>query len=156
MPQDYWVVLALDAGARKRSTAHVYARFDELGGAAGFEERRQALLDAVAACRDAVDIALLPGNDLASAGATTRLPDVLRSAGAFRADVSGAGPRCTGSSCTGESPCRRAEAAARHPLLGDGTGLVRSEEMDSVSAAGPDRPERRRAFLGSTWTRRLW
>jgi 4-diphosphocytidyl-2-C-methyl-D-erythritol kinase len=96
VPQDYWVVVALDAGARKRSTAHVYERFDELGGAAGYEGRRQALLDAVAACRGAVDLALLPGNDLASAGATTRLPDVLRSAGAFRADVSGAGPAVYG------------------------------------------------------------
>jgi hypothetical protein len=37
--------------------------------------------------------------------------------------------------------------------VGYGTGLVRSADMDSLSAAGPDRPERRRSLLGSTWTR---
>ena len=96
LPQDYWTVVAIERGARKRSTADVYARFDELGGATGFDERRRALLEAVAGCRRAADLASLPRNDLAVAAGDSRLPDLLRSAGAFRADVSGAGPASYG------------------------------------------------------------
>jgi 4-diphosphocytidyl-2-C-methyl-D-erythritol kinase len=96
IPQDFWVLVAIDVHARKESTGAVYARFDELGGAAGFEERRRSLLDAVAGCRRAVDLALLPPNDLAGAASDTTLPGRLRSLGAFRADVSGAGPAAYG------------------------------------------------------------
>ena len=67
LPQDYWTVVAIERGARKRSTADVYARFDELGGATGFDERRLALLEAVDGCRRAADLASLPRNDLAVA-----------------------------------------------------------------------------------------
>lgn len=88
LPQDYTILLVLPEGAVKESTAAVYGRFDARGGAEGFEERRDALLDAVATVRRADDLARLPPNDLASSALVTDLVDH----GAFRADVSGAGP----------------------------------------------------------------
>jgi 4-diphosphocytidyl-2-C-methyl-D-erythritol kinase len=91
-PLDYWIVLAVAHGAEKRGTGEVYARFDELGGAAGFEERRAELRAAVARFRSPRDLAELPANDLAEAAGRPALVDELRDAGAFRADVSGAGP----------------------------------------------------------------
>jgi 4-diphosphocytidyl-2-C-methyl-D-erythritol kinase len=81
LPQDYWVVLVLPAGSRKASTKAVYDAFD---GEAGFAERRDELLAAL----EAGDLAALPPNDLAS----SPLAGELRARGAFRADVSGAGP----------------------------------------------------------------
>jgi 4-diphosphocytidyl-2-C-methyl-D-erythritol kinase len=88
LPRDYTVLLALPAGVEKRSTRDVYAGFDDRRGAAGYEERRAVLLRAVGEIRDARDLALLPPNDLA----TSPLADELVAAGAFRADVTGAGP----------------------------------------------------------------
>ena len=88
LPLDYAVVVALEHGAVKRSTGDVYRRFDELGSGAGFEARRLALTGALAAR----DLAALPPNDLAPAAGPTPLVEELRAAGAFRADVSGAGP----------------------------------------------------------------
>jgi 4-diphosphocytidyl-2-C-methyl-D-erythritol kinase len=85
LPQDYWAVLVLPDGAEKNSTADVYAGFSNEDG---FEERRAALLDAVAAR----DLAALPTNDLQS----SPVSDELRALGAFRADVSGAGPAVYG------------------------------------------------------------
>jgi 4-diphosphocytidyl-2-C-methyl-D-erythritol kinase len=92
MPQDFWVVLLLPKGATKSSTADVYAAFDARGGAAGWEERRQALLEALAAVERPRDLAALPANDLA----TSPLAAEILAAGAFRADVSGAGPALYG------------------------------------------------------------
>jgi 4-diphosphocytidyl-2-C-methyl-D-erythritol kinase len=89
LPQDYWIVLVLPNGEHKESTAAVYARFD---GAAGFDERRAALLDSVRRVRRATDLALLPPNDLTS----SPLASAIRELGAFRADVSGAGPAVYG------------------------------------------------------------
>ena len=88
LPTDYAVLLLLPAGARKRSTADVYAAFDERGGEVGYAERAAALR-AVLASRD---LAALPPNDLASSPLAGRL----RNEGAFRADVSGAGPAVYG------------------------------------------------------------
>jgi 4-diphosphocytidyl-2-C-methyl-D-erythritol kinase len=88
LPQDFWVVLLLPAGEAKRSTADVYAAFDERDGAAGFAERRAALLEALEAVRRPRDLAGLPPNDLGS----SPLAAELREQGAFRADVTGAGP----------------------------------------------------------------
>ncbi len=88
LPQEYTVVLLLAEGAAKASTAAVYAAFDERDGAAGYEERRVRLLEALAAG----ELAALPPNDLAS----SPLADELRALGAFRADVSGAGPAVYG------------------------------------------------------------
>jgi 4-diphosphocytidyl-2-C-methyl-D-erythritol kinase len=88
LPRDYAVLLVLPETERKVSTAEVYAMFDECGGAEGFEQRRADLL----AARDRVsrprDLADLPPNDLAA----SPLADDLRALGAFRADVTGAGP----------------------------------------------------------------
>ena len=92
VPQDYWIVLALPHHARKQSTADVYAAFDARAGAAGWDARRDALLDALERIRRPRDLAALPPNDLAS----SPLADELRALGAFRADVSGAGPAVYG------------------------------------------------------------
>ena len=92
LPQDFWIVLLLPNGERKRSTADVYARFDERNGAEGFEARSEALRAALARVTRATDLAALPPNDLAS----SPYSDELRTLGAFRADVSGAGPAVYG------------------------------------------------------------
>jgi len=92
LPQDYWVLLVLPRGAAKRSTADVYAQFDELQAPKDFERRRAALVDALKAVRRPRDLAALPPNDLAS----SPLADELRALGAFRADVTGAGPAVYG------------------------------------------------------------
>lgn len=85
MPQDYWILLLLPRGEHKPSTAAVY---DAFTGEEGFDERRAALMRALALG----DLASLPPNDLAS----SPLADELRSHGAFRADVTGAGPAVYG------------------------------------------------------------
>jgi 4-diphosphocytidyl-2-C-methyl-D-erythritol kinase len=84
LPQGYTVLIHLADGSAKASTAAVYASFDERDGARGYEERSARLLGALAAG----DLAALPPNDLAS----SPLADELRALGAFRADVTGAGP----------------------------------------------------------------
>jgi 4-diphosphocytidyl-2-C-methyl-D-erythritol kinase len=92
LPQDFWVVIALPRRAKKHSTADVYRRFDELEGGVGFDERREKLLQALAAVRRPRDFAAFPPNDLARAAEGSGLADRLSEAGAFRADVSGSGP----------------------------------------------------------------
>jgi 4-diphosphocytidyl-2-C-methyl-D-erythritol kinase len=92
VPQDFWVVVLLPRDAVKISTADVYAAFDARKDVAGFAERRQALLDGLADLERPRDLAALPPNDLAS----SPFADELRAAGAFRADVSGAGPALYG------------------------------------------------------------
>ena len=79
-------MLVLPMGVTKVSTAAVYAAFDDRDGAAGWEDRRARLDQALAAVRRPRDLAALPPNDLASS------PLVREQLGAFRADVSGAGP----------------------------------------------------------------
>ncbi len=107
LPQDYWVLLILPDGAVKPSTASAYAAFDERGAEAGFEERRARLERSLAEITRARDLAALPPNDLAS----SPLAERLRTLGAFRADVSGAGPAVFGLFA------RRADAdAARRAL----------------------------------------
>jgi len=102
--QDYWIVLVLPRGSEKRSTAAVYEAFDRSNG---FMERRVQLDKALA---DG-DLAALPPNDLAS----SPLADELRELGAFRADVTGAGPAVYGLFV------RRAQAeAARRALAPSG------------------------------------
>lgn len=92
LPQDYWVVLVAPNDRTKHSTAEVYEEFDRRDGAAGFDSRRDELINALAAVRRAADLASLPPNDLAS----SPVADELRVLGAFRADVSGAGPAVYG------------------------------------------------------------
>jgi 4-diphosphocytidyl-2-C-methyl-D-erythritol kinase len=89
LPQDYWVVLLLPHDQQKPSTAGVYADFD---GAAGFDERRKRLLEAITQAKRPRDLAALPPNDLAASPHADRLLEL----GAFRADVSGAGPAVYG------------------------------------------------------------
>jgi 4-diphosphocytidyl-2-C-methyl-D-erythritol kinase len=88
LPIDYAVVLVLPDGETKESTAAVYRRFDERNGAAGFEGRRSELLRTLENVKRARDLARLPANDLAS----SPLQQELKALGAFRADVTGAGP----------------------------------------------------------------
>lgn len=92
LPADYTVVLVAPNQQEKESTAAVYRAFDSRAGAAGFGERRAALLDALARVERTRDLARLPKNDLAS----SPLADRLESLGAFRADVTGAGPTVYG------------------------------------------------------------
>jgi 4-diphosphocytidyl-2-C-methyl-D-erythritol kinase len=92
LPQDFWVLLVLPRRVVKPSTAAVYAAFDERDGARGWEDRRDALLEGLADIRRPRDLASLPLNDLARSSLT----DELLALGAFRADVSGAGPTVYG------------------------------------------------------------
>jgi 4-diphosphocytidyl-2-C-methyl-D-erythritol kinase len=89
LPQDYWVLLLLPTGARKPSTASVYEAFDLRGGEAGFDERRRHLLSALEHVRRSADLDRLPPNDLETSPLAAVLKDEF---GAFRADVTGAGP----------------------------------------------------------------
>ena len=92
LPQDYWAVVVLPHGEQKGSTARVYAEFDARRGYEGYEERRAALLRTISDVRRARDLAALPPNDLAS----SPLTEEFAALGAFRADVTGAGPAVYG------------------------------------------------------------
>jgi 4-diphosphocytidyl-2-C-methyl-D-erythritol kinase len=92
LPQDYWIVLVLPHDAVKSSTGDVFAAFDARRGEDGYEQRRAALLEALGDVRRPRDLGALPPNDLA----TSPLADELRALGAFRADVTGAGPTVYG------------------------------------------------------------
>ena len=92
LPQDYWVLLLLPEDEHKPSTAAVYADFDGRDGAEGFDERRARLHEGLAAVKRPTDLAMLPSNDLAASPHAERLLEL----GAFRADVSGAGPAVYG------------------------------------------------------------
>jgi 4-diphosphocytidyl-2-C-methyl-D-erythritol kinase len=107
LPQDYWVLLVLPDDASKESTASVYERFDARDGAAGWKQRRDELRARLAEVRRPRDLAALPPNDLA----TSPFAERLRAEGAFRADVSGAGP-----AVYGLFHHRRAAEAARRRL----------------------------------------
>jgi 4-diphosphocytidyl-2-C-methyl-D-erythritol kinase len=85
LPRDYTVVLLVPRGAVKKSTAAVYAAFDR---ETGFDKRCAEVRRAL----KAGDLAALPANDLASSRFAFELSDL----GAFRADVSGAGPAVYG------------------------------------------------------------
>ena len=98
LPQDYWVVLVIPHDAHKRATAEVYAAFDARNGERGYDARRAALLSALENVRRPRDLAALPQNDLAS----SPLAAELKSLGAFRADVTGAGPTVYGLFLHGE------------------------------------------------------
>lgn len=92
LPQDFWALLVLPHGVRKASTAAVYEAFDRRRGSTGYDERRAELLEKLAAVRRPRDLACLPANDLGSSPLTREL----EASGAFRADVSGAGPTVYG------------------------------------------------------------
>jgi 4-diphosphocytidyl-2-C-methyl-D-erythritol kinase len=92
LPQDFAVVLLLPNDVAKQSTAQIYAAFDERGGEQGYDQRLASLRAVLAAVRRPRDLAALPPNDLAS----SPLADEARAHGAFRADVTGAGPTVYG------------------------------------------------------------
>jgi 4-diphosphocytidyl-2C-methyl-D-erythritol kinase len=95
------VLLLLPNDSVKESTAAVYARFDR---EARFEQRRRYLLDTLRSG----DLAALPPNDLASSPLSPRLAEL----GAFRADVTGAGPALYGLFDNAEQAERAARALA--------------------------------------------
>jgi 4-diphosphocytidyl-2-C-methyl-D-erythritol kinase len=109
LPQDYAVLLARDVRALKPSTGEIYRRFDAQGGGAAFERRRDELRAALREVRRARDLALLPPNDLRDVSGAGGLVARLVELGAFRADVSGAGPTVYGLFGTR----RAAQSAAR-------------------------------------------
>ena len=88
IPQDFVVCLLRPHGASKPSTRAVYEAFDARGGGEGFTDRAEALRDALGRVRVARDLGGLPSNDLASSVHA----ETMRAEGAFRVDVSGAGP----------------------------------------------------------------
>jgi 4-diphosphocytidyl-2-C-methyl-D-erythritol kinase len=92
LPQDYWVVVVLPDDQQKTSTAEVYAELDARGGTDGFDERRARLREIAGSITRARDLVELPPNDLAS----SPLAGELLALGAFRADVTGAGPAVYG------------------------------------------------------------
>ncbi len=96
LPQDYWVVVALPRELDKPSTGEIYRRFDADAGHDGYDARRAAVLAATAACTRARELARLPNNDLAPHTGAGPAARQLAELGAFRADVSGAGPAVYG------------------------------------------------------------
>ena len=109
LPQTFVVLLLLPHGATKVSTREVYAAFDRRGGEEGYDERAEKLRDVLAAVRDPRDLAGLPPNDLAS---SPLVAELVR-AGAFRADVSGAGPALYGLFETRDAALRAARELRR-------------------------------------------
>jgi 4-diphosphocytidyl-2-C-methyl-D-erythritol kinase len=92
LPQEYSVLLVVPKDLRKESTAAVYAEFDVRGGDEGYAERRRALLAQLVHVAVPEALGKLPRNDLASSPLAAELERL----GAFRADVSGAGPTVYG------------------------------------------------------------
>lgn len=92
LPQDYWILLVLPRRVVKSSTGDVFAEFDARNGERGFDGRRSELLAALGSVKRPRDLAALPKNDLATSPLTTELETL----GAFRADVTGAGPAVYG------------------------------------------------------------
>jgi 4-diphosphocytidyl-2-C-methyl-D-erythritol kinase len=85
---NFVVLLLLPRSSTKSSTADVYAAFDARSGARGFGRRVAQLEDALRSG----DLARLPPNDLSSSPHSAMLEEL----GAFRADVTGAGPAVYG------------------------------------------------------------
>ncbi|MGH3053062.1 MAG: 4-(cytidine 5'-diphospho)-2-C-methyl-D-erythritol kinase [Gaiellaceae bacterium] len=114
LPQDFWVVIVLASNAEKDATGTIYDRFDERGRSTGFDGRRAELVGALARVRRPRDFERFPANDLAEAAGTAWLSQELRSAGAFRADVSGAGPAVYGLFHRRAEAARAARLCRRH------------------------------------------
>ncbi len=127
LPDDYRVVLVLPHGAAKESTAAVYAEFDRGEGHRGFDERRNKLQNALAHR----DLVALPPNDLARSPLATELEGV----GAFRADVSGAGPIVYGLFVGGRRDRRGGRTRAPRQDLGLLANVVRLRRSGGAGAA---------------------
>jgi 4-diphosphocytidyl-2-C-methyl-D-erythritol kinase len=109
LPLDYRILIVVPHDAAKESTKAVYDAFDARDGASGFSGRGAVLRQSLSAVVSSRDMAELPPNDLASSPIATEL--VL--AGAFRADVSGAGPAVYGLFETEDDVSRAASTFAR-------------------------------------------
>jgi 4-diphosphocytidyl-2-C-methyl-D-erythritol kinase len=105
VPADFMVVLLLPHGAEKSSTTAVYHEFDARRGDRGFGARVAALEHALRGG----ELADLPPNDLASSPHAAKLEEL----GAFRADVTGAGPAVYGLFRDGDAAAQAAGAVAR-------------------------------------------
>ena len=140
-------VIVIPAAATKHSTGDVLPALRRAGGRRGI--RRPALLD---------DARAMPAGARSRRVARkrprgccpVRAPEQLLPAGAFRADVSGAGPACT--------PCSRTATEPREPCRcspkGRCTGSLHlSGNVGCMSAsAGTQKPERAK-LLESVWFR---
>lgn len=114
-PTNYHVLLVVPRDMKKASTADVFADFDARGGPDGYAERAATFHARVGSTNTLQDLAGLAPNDLA----TSPLVHTVREAGAFRADVSGAGPTVYGLFEHVDDACRAAET-----LAGDGETFV--------------------------------
>ena len=125
LPQDYWVLLVLPDGERKRSTADVYTEFDGRGTAERFDERLAALTKALEQVRRPRDLAALPANAgvLAARGRADR-------ARSFpgRCERRGTGGLRPVPPPRGGGRCRARIAAARAHVV-HGSDLVRLSTM---------------------------
>jgi 4-diphosphocytidyl-2-C-methyl-D-erythritol kinase len=108
LPTDYVVLVVLPGGEQKESTASVYRRFDDGRGYEGFDERSAELRQVLEGVEVARDLSRLPRNDLAY----SPLSDELLRLGAFRADVTGAGPAVYG--LFEDEPAARRAVASLH------------------------------------------
>ena len=95
LPRSYSVVLALPPGAGKESTAAVYGSLPSTASRAGFDARRSALREALRAVLEPQELGMLPVNALVPAPEPA-IGQLLHAFGAFRVDVSGAGPTVYG------------------------------------------------------------
>lgn len=109
LPADYHVVIVVPDGEVKTSTGAVYAAFEARGGGVGFADRAASLRASLGRVESASDLATIPPNDLAS----SPIAEDLMAAGAFRADVSGAGPSVYGLFEQVDDAARAAETIAR-------------------------------------------
>jgi 4-diphosphocytidyl-2-C-methyl-D-erythritol kinase len=129
LPIDYHVVLVSPGEEVKESTAAVYAAFDERDGAVGFDTRAETFRRAIESVTTPHNFANIPPNDLAS----SVIADELMANGAFRADVSGAGPTVYGLFERAEDAARAATSltyagrtfVARPVEAGDPAGVAR-------------------------------
>ncbi len=133
IPQDFWIVLLLADGATKSSTGDVYAAFDARNGADGFAERRAVLLTTLESVREPEDLRHLPANDLTA----SRHAEQLVACGAFRADVSGAGP-CVYGLFSSRSDAEAAAEALRSE--GRHVGHRSERPVSGRARAGPATP----------------
>lgn len=129
LPVGYSVLLATPRGVQKESTASVYREFDRRAGAVGFGDRRRALSAGLESVVDPSDLARLPRNDLASSALSRELERL----GAFRADVTGAGPTVYG--LFDDAASASAAATAIGPLAETIVTAPRRADPDGGGAA---------------------